>query len=98
MAEKRRKARKELGLCALVLIVSADLIFICYLKLGHPKVILSLGVFGIFALLLCKLNRIFIPAMDKLYLWEGFAAKGARAEEQIGALLDKLSSDYRVSH
>jgi hypothetical protein len=98
MAANRRKSRKELGLSALVSVVCVSLGFLYYLNFGHPNVILVIGGLVLFVFLMRKVDRTIIPMMDELHYCERRAAKGANAEEKIGALLDQLSPNYVVWH
>lgn len=98
IAEKRRKLRKDLGLSTFALVVVAGVALICYLLFGHPDFVFTLAGLVLFALLAGKVDRTIIPIMDELHSWEGNAIRGAKGEEKIGIILDKLANECVVIH
>jgi Nuclease-related domain len=98
MAEKRRKLRQDLGLNSIVLLVLIGATFVAYLFLGHPAPIFSIGGLVLFILVVGKIDRTIIPVMDELQLCERNAVKGAKAEEKISGILDKLGDECVMVH
>ena len=98
MAGRRRNLRKDLGLSTAAFVFLVGSGFVGYLFFGHPTFIISLVGLILFFLFIVKMDRTIVPVMDELMLCEGNAARGANAEEKIGALLDQLSPDYLVWH
>lgn len=76
----------------------AGVALICYLLFGHPDFIFTLAGLVLFALLAGKVDRTIIPIMDELHSWEGKAIRGAKGEEKIGVILDKLADECVVLH
>jgi len=93
MAERRSKARRWFVL----VITGAGLLIL--LVASNIKVA-GAGIIGVFGLLI--LVRFLTDYMDvrarRMRKEERRAARGARAEERIGAILDELGEDYFVLH
>jgi hypothetical protein len=88
MAQERRMDRRTLGLLGFVVLAEIILFFIWVpLAIGFP-----VALFGLWAV-----NHYFIDWMDFVFRREQDAIRGAQAEEQVGAILDRLS-DCEVLH
>lgn len=83
---------------AIVLILFVTFSLDYYLLFGHPALIFVIGGPILFFLFVTQIERTAIPVMNELRLWEGFAAKGAKAEEQIGDILDGLPGEWEWLH
>jgi hypothetical protein len=97
-AEKRRKLRKNLGLSAAGFVVLICGCFLGYLYFGHPALISIICGLVLFVLIVIKIDRTIIPVMDELMLCEGNAIRGAKGEEKIGVILDRLMDECVVIH
>jgi hypothetical protein len=98
MAEKRRKLRRNLGLSACVLIISATYFFVHYLLFGHPALLFIGCGTVLFLLFIFTMDRTITPVLDELFSWEWLATKGAKAEEKIGDVLSGLPGECVVLH
>jgi hypothetical protein len=97
MAEKRRLNRLRHGLTGLLclgLILAINWINIRALKSPTVKI----GAALVCALGLVAIDRRILPMMDFLIKRESDAARGAEAEETVGAVLNRLSDEHMVLH
>jgi hypothetical protein len=89
MAEERRLIRRLLGIRSLIALAA---ILLAYYSL--PMAIgLPLALVGLW-----YVNNHVLGRMDFLIQREQHAVKGAKAEEAVGAILDRLPHDYRTLH
>jgi hypothetical protein len=98
MAEERRSLRKTIGLTAVGAVFLVGLAFVAYLLFAHPVPIAAAAVVVFFLFFVGRIDRATVPLMQELFRREGHAIQGARAEEEIGALLDELAGNCIVLH
>jgi Nuclease-related domain len=94
--ESTRRLANARYMIRLILVAAAICLLVLIARNGMKTHTVIGFVSCLFAMI--GLDKLVIPLLDKLISREKQAVRGAKAEETVGAILDRLPSNHRVLH